>query len=401
VFLPPSKAAAIKRLLPDRLKSALINVIPYERYWRRTWPKQAPFAGIEDVSSYPPKTDVVLGIIKSHNYWHQYYSAACRELGVPYRTIDIERSDWIDQVRSSGCHAFLVWPTPFLSIWKQLYDERLATIAGPLGRIVYPDVTAMWIYESKRRMTYWLEGMGFPTPETWIFYDRHEALQFAESAELPLVTKTDLGSAASGVRIVRTRRQLRNIVRQAFGSGIPLKGSDRRDPQWGNVLFQRFIPDAREWRIIRIGDSYFGYEKLRVGEFHSGTAQWRYIRPPDNLLDLTRELTERGGFSSMSVDIFLDGDGNFFVNELQGIFGMLNDYACIVDGKIGRMLRDSRSGQWLFEEGDFCRNRMCNLRVQVVLEMLRAPGGFGSNPGGRGMLFPASPLSRNSRKNVR
>jgi len=384
-------------MLPDSVKTALLTFVPYERYWRYVWPRDAPFPDIEETSTYVPKIDVPLGIIKAHNFWHQYYSAACRELGVPYCTIDIERNDWMDQVRSSGCEVFLVWPTPFLSVWKQLYDERLAILSGPLGKLVYPEVGAMWIYESKRRMHYWLAASGFPHPETWIFYDREEATQFAEFAELPVVTKTDLGSAASGVWIVRNRQHLRRVVRRAFGRGILPKGSDHRDPQWGNVLFQRFIPNAREWRIIRIGESYFGYEKLQVGDFHSGTAQWRYARPPENLLNLTRELTDRGGFTSMSVDIFLDNTGNLFVNELQGVFGMLNDYACMVEGKIGQMLRDARTGAWRFEEGDFCRNRMCNLRVQVVLEMIGADPSGGSSRFANGTLSPASQLSR-SRK---
>jgi glutathione synthase/RimK-type ligase-like ATP-grasp enzyme len=388
----------LKRLLPDRLKTAFLRCVPYERYSRYVWVRDAPFPGIEERSTYAPQVDVRLGIIKSHNFWHQYYSAACRELGVPYCTIDIERDDWMDQVRSSGCDLFLVWPTPFLSIWKQLYDERLAIIAGPLGKLVYPDLQAMWIYESKRRMNYWLAATGFPRPETWVFYDRREAMRFAETADLPIVTKTDLGSMASGVWIIRSRWQLRRAVRRAFGSGIVPRGSDRRDAQWGNIIFQRFVPGAREWRIIRIGDSYFGYEKLQVGDFHSGTAKWRYVRPPDELLNLTRELTDRGGFTSMSVDILVDEAGDFFVNELQGVFGMLNDYACMVEGKVGRMLRDTQTGRWRFEEGDFCRNRMCNLRVQVVVEMLRAhstgkaPSQFLS-----GMLSPTSQPSKSSR----
>jgi hypothetical protein len=353
-----------------RLKAALIGYLPVDRYMRNVWARAAPFPGIEEVSTYPEKVGVRLGIVKSYNFWHQYYAAACRELHVPYCTIDIERADWMAQVESSGCAAFLVWPTASLSVWKQMYDERLATLGRLTRKLVYPELDAMLIYESKRRMHYWLAAAGFPHPETWIFYNREEALAFAETSALPVVTKTDLGAAASGVRILRDRHELRRTVRMAFGRGILRRGTDRRDRQWSNVLFQRFIPDATEWRIIRIGESYFGYEKIRVGDFHSGTAQWRYVRPPDRLLDLTRELTDRGGFTSMSVDILVDPAGNFYVNELQGVFGMLNDYACMVDGKMGRMLCDPTTGAWRFEAGDFCRNRMCNLRIQVVLEML-------------------------------
>src|SRR6185369_1816874 len=115
-----------------------------------------------------------------------------RDLAVPYCTIDVERHDWIEQVRNSGCQAFLAWPTAFLSVWKQMYDERLEILAGRLGKIVFPDVEAMWIYESKRRMHYWLAAEAFPHPETWVFYNRDDAEAFARSAELPIVVKTDL-----------------------------------------------------------------------------------------------------------------------------------------------------------------------------------------------------------------
>jgi glutathione synthase/RimK-type ligase-like ATP-grasp enzyme len=340
---------------------------------RHVWAQQAPFPGIEETSTYRGSVDVRVGIIKSFNYWHQYYAAACRELQVPYCMIDIERVDWMTQVRSSDCSAFLVWPTPYLSVWKQMYDERLAVIARLPGAMVYPELDAMLIYESKRRMHYWLAATGFPHPETWIFYNRDEAMAFAEASELPIVTKTDLGAVSSGVRILRRRDEVRRAVLKAFGRGVLRRGGDRRDREWGSVLFQRFVPDASEWRIIRIGESYFGYEKIRVGDFHSGTEQWRYVRPPDELLAITRQLTDRGRFTSMSVDVLVDRSGKSYVNELQGVFGMLNDYACMVDGKMGRMLHEDSTKAWHFEEGDFCRNRMCNLRVQAVLRLLEVP----------------------------
>jgi len=365
-----AKALYFKRMVPLSLKTFLLRYLPQDRYLRHIWEQEAPYPGIEDVSTYPPKTDVRLGIIKSHSYWHQYYAVACRDMGVPYCTIDIERTDWIEQIQSSGCDAFLAWPTACLSIWKQMFDERLSILVGPMGKLVHPEPMALWIWASKRRTSSWLNATGFPHPKTWIFYERQEALKFAETTELPIVTKTNIGSCSSGVRIIRNRRHARRMVHAAFGRGILRQGNDQRDRQWGNILFQQYIPQASEWRIIRIGDSYFGYEKLRVGDFHSGTEQWRYVRPPDNLLNLARDLTTYGGFTCMSIDILVDTAGNYYVNELQALFGMLKDYACMVDNKPGRMLWDAGTNSWIFEEGDFCRNRLCNLRVQVVLDIL-------------------------------
>src|SRR5262249_33461193 len=187
---------------------------------------------------------------------HHDYRAACRDLRVSYCTIDIERSDWMTQVQSRDCAAFLVWPTAYLSVWKQLYDERLATLRQLTGRLIHPELEAMLIYESKRRMHYWLATAGVSHPRTWIVYNRAAAMAFADRAELPLVVKTDLGAEATGVRIIRNERDLRQTVRMAFGRGILRRGADRRDREWGTVLLQQYIPHAAEWRIIRIGQSY-------------------------------------------------------------------------------------------------------------------------------------------------
>jgi hypothetical protein len=79
---------------------------------------------------------------------------------------------------------------------------------------------------------------------------------------------------------------------------------------------------------------------------------------------------DEGGFTSMALDVFETKDGRYLVNELQSLFGMSRPEMCVVEGEVGRMVFQPHSQSWVFERGDFCRNSLCNLRVQTLLTML-------------------------------
>ena len=255
-----------------------------------------------------------------------------------------------------------------------MFDERLRVMVEQLGLAVYPSLAALWIYQSKRRMHYWLAANDVPQPRTWVFYDRDEALAFAETADLPLVYKPDLGGAARGVRIFRSRSALKRHIRRVFRRGPRLPGWDPRERQWGTVFLQAYVDAPGEWRMIRVGDSYFGYEKRKQGEFHSGSHLWNYGRPPDRLLDLLKHVTDRGRFSSLNMDVFVTADGEMLVNELQTVFGMGGPYEmCVVDDVPGRMVHDGTPEGWRFQQGRFCHNYLCNLRVEALLGQIGVP----------------------------
>ena len=59
-----------------------------------------------------------------------------------------------------------------------MYDEKLKIMVDELGLVIYPPFNEVWIYESKRKMQYWLETNDVPYPKTWIFYDLEKALDF-------------------------------------------------------------------------------------------------------------------------------------------------------------------------------------------------------------------------------
>jgi hypothetical protein len=122
--------------------------------------------------------------------------------------------------------------------------------------------------------------------------------------------------------------------------------------------------------MIRIGESYFGHQKLMDGTFHSGSGKVGWYNPPRALLDFIRELTDNAGYTAINVDIFETPDGRLVVNEIQSHFAAKVESQMYIDGKPGRYLYDYSSREWQFEEGVFCRNGCCDLRVKVLLDQL-------------------------------
>jgi len=140
------------------------------------------------------------------------------------------------------------------------------------------------------------------------------------------------------------------------------------DVQNSFVLLQEYIPHDFEWRVVRIGDSFFAHKKLKMGEKASGSLLKNYDNPPFSILDFVKEVTDRFNFYSQSVDIF-ETENGYLINEMQCIFGQSDPYQMLVDGKPGRYI--NKSGKWIFEEGDFNTNESYDLRLQSALELLQ------------------------------
>lgn len=368
-FIARMRTSSIRERIPKPIRILIYSFLPKRSLELKTW--DIEYAKVLNESkTVPLKTSVVLGITRDPMGRYGNYEAACRELGVPHKLIDIMGSDWIKEIAESGCDAFLVWPSHLTSVSKQLFDERIRVIVNEMRKIVFPSYNALFMYESKRRMSDWLEVNNIPHPQTWVFADRQEAVNFLESAKLPSVFKTDLGSAASGVEIVRSIKRARQLVDICFGKGYALRGSAWKERNKGQVIFQEYIPEAKEWRMICIGKSFFGHQKLKKGDFHSASKLVGWYEPPRKLLDFCRDIAEKGKFLSMALDVFETTDGQYLVNELQTLFGSRNPSQMYINDKPGRFIFKPESNSWHFEEGYFCRNASCNLRVEALLSLL-------------------------------
>ena len=325
-----------------------------------------------------------LAIATSFAVTYRNYISACEELGVPYEIFDILSEDWMSFVMSSDCDGYLLRPPCDIPERKAAYDERVYFLHKVLGKPIYPGFEELYLYENKRNMSYWLQAHGFPHPRTRVFLRKDEALQHLSQREYPVVLKGNTGSGARRVSIVRSPFMAGLIARRVFGFFHPLATlgyppSSRVGkrtvpwPQYGVaqkhcLLVQDFKEIRWEWRLIKIGDSYFGHKKLLSGKFASGSDSVGWEPPPVELLDLVRRVTETGGFHSMALDVFETVDGEYLINEIQSLFGSIIESQMFIDGVPGRFRRVD--GEYVFEEGTFNRHGSYLLRVEHFLELL-------------------------------
>jgi len=342
----------------------------FETHSRSVWEQSDPFHNTPAAKAFNGDGRHTVGVIRDIAHNHRYYLAACRELGVGYRVVDLFADDWMEQVKRSEQRLFFAWPTVQTLIWKTMFDERIHFLVDAMGMRTVPTPWEMWLYESKRRVRDWLTVHGIAHPETHVFADRDAAMDFAASASLPVVFKADRGGGSAGVVICRSRRACRKCVQAGFNRGyLPVRWHPR-DRQWGVVLFQAYVPDAEEWRVVRIGDNYLCRFKEKSGDFHSGSGAVRWAKPPEGLLDCARDITEKGPFESMNIDFFRRRDGAFLVNELHALFGDILP-ANRENGApwMGRWQYDTRTGQWGFTPGYFYNNACANLRIMHALNI--------------------------------
>ncbi len=366
------RTSPVRRWIPRPLRSLGYRLLPKRRLARKMWQEEYRRT-LSAVRTSPLRTSVRLGIIKDMMMKHGRYEAACRELGVPYELVDIAGADWKEAIEGCGCDAFLVWPSHVHTISKMMFDERLRFLNHEMGRTLFPCYEGLWLYESKRRIAEWFALHDVPQPETRVFFDREQAERFLHRAHYPLVFKTDTSSSALGVRILRGQRQASRLVGRCFGKGYLARRHDARDRQWGCVLLQQYVPNATEWRTARVGGSFFANQKVRRGQFHSGSREVHYVRPPDRLLDFCRQVSEKGPFASINLDVLETEDGRYLASEMHSVWGCAQAHMTIVDGRPGRFVYAEGYGMWAFEPGSFCRNVLCNLRVRTLLEMLGEP----------------------------
>lgn len=314
--------------------------------------------------------------------------ASCKSLGVEYKVVDIFSANWIENVKSADdCDGFFCPSNCISQELKTIQDERYYFVSQVLHRPIYPDFTGLYIHESKRNMAAWLEINGYPHAKTKVFTDRKEALEYLDNCQYPIVTKANVGAGASKVVILKSKSKAKRMAKKCLTDSSfrflkrglaynmrfhrwympPMR--DVRNRQKDYFIVQEFVKDVQhEWRILKVGDSYFGHQKLLKDGFASGSGMVGWVAPPRELLEMVHEICEKGGFQCMDVDIFETKSGEYSINELQASFGSYADYQMSIEGHHGRYVY--KDGDFVFEEGNFNVFGSVRLKIENFIDVL-------------------------------
>lgn len=329
--------------------------------------------------------------------YSEKWELACRNKGIDYITVNMHRADWLEKIQNFNPNFCVSRPPGGTQHSKKLFDEKLFFLENLMAYPIFPGFNETFIYENKATLAWFLKTNQIPHPKTFVSSDLQESQKHVKDAVYPIVAKTLIGAAGSGVKIIKTRNEAMDYVIKAFKRGIKRRfgpnrktGSPRNwfvkavksppyffkkmreyrnrneDIQKSIVLFQEYIPHDYEWRLVKIGESYFGYKKLKIADQASGSKQFEYGEVPEKLLNFTKDLCGNHKFNFMAVDLFYN-DGSIFVNELQTIFGHKSESICKVNGKPGRYRFLNQN--WEFEEGMFNTNESYDLRLETAVEL--------------------------------
>lgn len=316
-----------------------------------------------------------------------------------FEVIDIFSNDWLKQIQSKSFDLILLKPPGKTSFKKKIYDERVFLLKNILDLPVYPSAIEVFLYENKRFLRDWLTANKLPHPETNIFFNQKEAIEFIDAMNFSrIVGKTNIGASGSGVVILKSKKEMLNYINLAFTEGVKntsgpkiFKGSITKklkkltkkgfvsnrlkeykisaaETQKDFVILQKYIPHEYEWRCVIIGDSYFAHKKLLVGDKSSGTLKKGYDKVPVTLLNFLKKVSDEHNLKSVAIDLF-DQDGTYLINEIQCFFGQSDPYQMLVDDKPGRYIFDD--GEWKFEEGMFNTNECYDLRLEHALSLIK------------------------------
>jgi glutathione synthase/RimK-type ligase-like ATP-grasp enzyme len=253
-----------------------------------------------------------LAIHSSKNSFSESWIAYCEEKHIPVKIVDCYKSDIMQQM--ADCDA-LMWHFSQNSPKAILFAKQLIYSIEAGGKKVFPCFYTSWHFDDKVGQKYLLEAVGAPVAPTWIFYDKHEALQWTSKTDFPKVFKLRCGAGSQNVRLVRTRNEANKLIYKAFGRGFPAYDAvhDLKERyrlyRLGKTNFRdlleaivRFVLPPPYSRVRGHENGYIYFQKYITGNNHD----IRVIVIRDKALAIKRMVRENDFRASGSGEILYD-----------------------------------------------------------------------------------------------
>ena len=242
--------------------------------------------------------------------------AYCKKQNIPYKIVNAFDSNIIEQVKD--CDVFM-WHHHHGQFKDVLTAKHILFALEHAGVKVFPDFKTGWHFDDKVAQKYLLEAIGAPLVPSYVFYDKQEALQWANTTSYPKVFKLKGGAGSANVKLVKTYKEANRLINKAFGKGFAqydrfgafkerlrkvkegkaglleiVKGIGRlfittefakqQPPEKGYAYFQDFIPNNdSDIRVIIIDSKAFAVKRLvRENDFRA-SGSGRIIFDPSTI----------------------------------------------------------------------------------------------------------------------
>jgi len=245
-------------------------------------------------------------------------------------------------------------------------DRQIAQIILPIIENIlkikcFPDQNTCWHYDDKIKQYYLLKYFNFPFTESYIFWNKKEAIKWLGNASFPLVFKLKTGAGSKNVFLVKNERRAKRIIKRHFGKGKKpididrgnlniyrdirhlwakilraIKGEDVSDTwqrEKNYVLFQKYLPDNEyDTRITIMGGRAFGFRrKTREKDFRasgSGKIEYDMEKVDTRCIKIAFDVSMKMKFQSMAYDFIYNEEGEPEFCEISYTFDDLAIFNC-------------------------------------------------------------------------
>lgn len=283
--------------------------------------------------------------------------AYCEKKNIPYKIVNAFDSNIIAQVKD--CDVFM-WHHHHGQFKDVLTAKRILFALEHAGIKVFPDFKTGWHFDDKVAQKYLLEAIDAPLVPSYVFYDKQEALQWANTTSYPKVFKLKGGAGSANVKLVKTYKEAKRLINKAFGKGfaqydrfgafkerlrkvkegkaglleIP-KGIGRlfvttefakqQPPERGYAYFQDFIPNNdSDTRVVVIGGKFAAAEKrmVRKDDFRaSGSGEFSYTDINIDFIEKALKISKKLKLLSAAFDFIQSENGEPLIVEFSYGFG--------------------------------------------------------------------------------
>lgn len=288
----------------------------------------------------------------------------CRQNNIPF----VELSPYDTEVMSkiADCDA-VMWHHHHGNEKDRVFAKQLLFAIEQSGKQVFPNFNSGWHFDDKLGQKYLLEGIDAPLVQSFAFFDKEEALQWAISTSYPKVFKLRGGAGSSNVKLVRSRKEAVKLIKRCFGRGfkeleywktlgyqwkkyrsgrITLRNmlnytvvttrsyfSKVNNREHGYAYFQEFMPGNKfDIRVIVIGNRAFAIKRMcRDNDFRaSGSGKMVYDKSEINesLLAISFETAKQLKDQCIGFDWVIDETGNPMIVEIGYGFTVKAYYSC-------------------------------------------------------------------------